>query len=285
MSTIYQLLVGIVLGIVQGVSEWLPISSKTQVLVVSTYLLNLTFQQAYAFGLFMEIGTVVAAAIYFRTELLALLSVLLGSKDSAKRKLFVYVLVATIATGIVGAPLYLIADSLTGVPLGIPMLLIGIVLIVDALVIWHSKKKQREGVNTRKFANLGMKDYIIIGIAQGIAALPGVSRSGITTSTLLFMHVEPEEAFRLSFLIGIFAAIAAFGLVLLSSKTNVSVAITSVGFAGIAVAIVTSIIVSLVLIRFLINVAGKSKIVYLTAALGIIAIISGVISIITGVTG
>ena len=55
--TLIQLLYSVILGIIQGVSEWLPISSKTQIIVSSGYLLKLTFQQAYTFGLFMEIGT------------------------------------------------------------------------------------------------------------------------------------------------------------------------------------------------------------------------------------
>ena len=67
--TVIQLLYSIIIGIIQGVSEWLPISSKTQIIVSSTYLLKLTFQQAYTFGLFMEIGTLAAAIIYFRKDL------------------------------------------------------------------------------------------------------------------------------------------------------------------------------------------------------------------------
>ena len=56
------------MGIIQGISEWLPISSKMQIIVSSTYLLKLTFQQAYTFGLFMEIGTIIAAFTYFRKD-------------------------------------------------------------------------------------------------------------------------------------------------------------------------------------------------------------------------
>jgi len=61
-STILQLIYSVIIGIIQGISEWLPISSKTQIIVSSSYLLNLSFQQAYTFGLFMEIGTIIASA-------------------------------------------------------------------------------------------------------------------------------------------------------------------------------------------------------------------------------
>jgi undecaprenyl-diphosphatase len=279
MLTLIQAIYSVIIGIVQGVSEWLPISSKTQVLFVSQYLLNLTTAQAYTFGLFMEIGTVLAAVIYFRKEVMILIRVLLGSRDPQQVSLFKYVLIATIMTGIIGAPLYLIADSITGVSVGIPMLIIGLVLIADALIIRHSRKRQNQGVNTREFKDLKLRDYIIIGIMQGIAALPGVSRSGITTSTMLIMKIEPDEAFRLSFLIGIFASIAAFGLTVLVSGANVSVALATIGLTGLVIAIISATIVSLFLIDFLIKVAGKSKIVYLVAALGLIAIGSGALII------
>ncbi|MGA2681405.1 MAG: undecaprenyl-diphosphate phosphatase [Candidatus Bathyarchaeia archaeon] len=281
--TIIQLLYSIIIGIIQGVSEWLPISSKTQIIVSSTYLLKLTFQQAYTFGLFMEVGTLTAAIIYFRKDLVKLVQVLSGSKDEMKRKLFFYVLIVTLITAVIAAPLYLIADSITGIAVGVPMLVIGLVLIGDAALIRYSKKRQQNGVAPRKLKNLTVKDYLVIGITQGISALPGVSRSGITTSAMLLLGIEPDEAFRLSFTAGIFAALGAFGLTLIASKSNVAASIASIGITGLIVAIITSFIISLFLIDFLIKFAGKQKVTYLTAALGVIAITSGLLYLVLGV--
>jgi undecaprenyl-diphosphatase len=280
--TIIQLLYAIIIGLIQGVSEWLPVSSKTQIIVSSTYLLKLTFQQAYTFGLFMEIGTLAAAIIYFRKDLGKLVQVLMGSKDAMKRKLFFYILIVTIITAVIAAPLYIIADSITGIAVGIPMLIIGLVLFGDAALIRYSKKRQAQGVAPRKLENLTIKDYILVGVTQGISALPGVSRSGITTSAMLLLGIEPDEAFRLSFIAGIFAAAGAFGLTLVVSKSNVSASIAGLGVTGLAVAIVTSTIVSLFLIDFLIKVAGKQKITYLTAGLGAIAVASGLLYLVLG---
>ena len=200
MMPVDQYFYSILIGIVQGVSEWLPVSSKTQVLLVSSYLLHLDYQQAYTFGLFMEVGTILAAVIYFRAYLLDLLRVLFGSKDPQKRKLFVYVVIVTVITGILGAPLYLVADSIQGVSIGIPMLVIGFVLVGDALFIRYSRKSRLAGSPPRKFNEMKMRDYLIIGVAQGIAALPGVSRSGITVSAMLLLDVEPNDAFKPVFL-------------------------------------------------------------------------------------
>jgi undecaprenyl-diphosphatase len=276
------LLYSVIIGIIQGISEWLPISSKTQIIVSSTFLLKLSFQQAYTFGLFMEIGTLTAAMIYFRKELAELIGVILGSKDKRQRKLLTYLVIVTVITGVIGAPLYLVADSITGIAVGIPMLIIGFILLVDAALIRYSKKRQQKGIILRKLENLTVIDCVLIGVTQGISALPGVSRSGITTSTMLLLNVEPDEAFRLSFIAGIFAAIAAFGLTITATESNVAASIAGIGLEGLAIAIITSTIISLVLIDFLIKVAGKQKITYLTAALGTIAIASGLLYLALG---
>jgi undecaprenyl-diphosphatase len=280
--TIIQLLYSIIIGIVQGVSEWLPISSKTQIIVSSTYLLKLTFQEAYTFGLFMEVGTLAAAIIYFRKDLAKLVQVLAGSKDKAKRKLFSYILIVTVITGLIGVPLYLIAESITGIALGIPMLILGLILIGDAALIRYSRQRKEKGVTPRKLENLTVKDYLLVGITQGISSLPGVSRSGITTSTMLLLNVEPDEAFRLSFTAGIFASAGAFGLTLVASRHSVAASVAGIGLTGLVVAIVTSTVISLFLIDFLIKVAGKQKITYLTAALGVIAVASGLLYLVLG---
>lgn len=283
MVTLTQVIDAIILGVVQGISEWLPISSKTQVLVSATYLLNLTYSQAYTFGLFMEIGSSIAAILYFRREIWSLIQVLMLNKDPMKRILFKYVLTAIVCTAVIATPLYLFADSLTGIPVWLPMMLIGLVLIGDAILIRHSRIKQKMGENVRTLKDMSFKEYIIVGIAQGIAALPGVSRSGITTSTLLLMKMEADEAFRLSFIIGIFASLGAFGLTTLVSKANVSAALADIGLTGIVIAIIAATITSLFLIDFLLKVAKNSKIVYLTAALGIIAIGSSLLYLYLGV--
>jgi len=274
---ILHLIYAALIGLIQGISEWLPISSKTQIIVSSTYLLKLTFQQAYTFGLFMEIGTIFAAVVYFRKDLLEMIRVLFGSKDKLQRKLLIYVIVVTLITALIAVPIYLVADSISGIALGIPMLIVGLVLLADAALIRYSRRKREKGINSRKLENLSLKDFVLIGIVQGISALPGVSRSGTTTSAMLLLDVEPDEAFRLSFVAGIFASIGAFGLTLVASRSNVSAAVAGIGLAGIVVAIIVATIVSLFLIDFLIKVAGKSKIIYLITALGIIAMASGLL--------
>jgi undecaprenyl-diphosphatase len=277
---------GAALGLVQGISEWLPISSKTQIMIASSYLLNLNlniasnFSLVYAFGLFMEIGTILASLIYFRKDVLNLLKYLLRKGDPSHKKLFNYVVVSTIVTGLIGVPFYLIVDSLNGAyNLGIPMLILGFVLILDAILIKIARSKYASNKDRRTLQNLGIKEYILLGFAQALAAFPGVSRSGTTTSTLLLLNVDAGDAFRLSFIDMIFATSGAVALTLVASRHQVSHAISLITIPGLVISITVATIISLFLITFLLNEAKKSRIIYITAALGIVAIIGGILSL------
>jgi len=262
-------LFAIVLGLVQGVSEWLPISSKTQVLFASTFLFSLSLAVAYAFGLFMEIGSLASASIYFRKDIWSLLH---------DRNLLLYLTVVTIFTAMVGVPLYYLTDRvLTSNPynVGIPMILLGLVLIGTGFYIRYSRTKLKmvAGLDEMK-----VKNYVLVGVAQGIAALPGVSRSGMTVSTMLLMGVKPEQAFRLSYLAYIPASLGAFFVTLIFSKTQVDAAIQAVEPTGVLIAIFTAAIVGLFVISYLLKFAKTSRIYVIDFVLGSIALIIGIIA-------
>jgi len=262
-------LYAIILGLVQGMSEWLPISSKTQILFASTLLFSLPLAVAYAFGLFMEIGSVGSAVVYFRRDIRSLFN---------DRRLVVYLLVVTLVTGLVGAPLYYLTDKvLTSSPynIGIPMVLLGLVLIGIGFYIRYSRTKPRLVVGLEE---MKLKSYVIIGIAQGIAALPGVSRSGMTVSTMLLMGVKPEQAFRLSYLAYIPASLGAFFVTLLLSKSQVDTAIQVVEPTGILIAIATSALIGIVVISYLLKFAKTSRIYIIDFVLGAIALVLGIIA-------
>jgi undecaprenyl-diphosphatase len=262
-------LFAVLLGLIQGISEWLPISSKTQVLFASTFLFSLPLAAAYAFGLFKEIGSLGSAIAYFRRDIWSLF------KD---RKLVVYLPVVTIFTGIVGLPLYYLTDKvLTSNPynVGIPMILLGLVLIGTGFYIRYSRARPRPVAGLEE---MKLKNYIIVGIAQGIAALPGVSRSGMTVSTMLLMGIKPEQAFRLSYLAYIPASLGAFFVTLVLSRAQVNVAIQAVEPTGVLIAIVTAAIVGTFVISYLLRFAKTSRIYVTDFALGAVALIVGIIA-------
>ena len=262
-------LYAILLGLVQGVSEWLPISSKTQILFASTLLFSLPLAVAYAFGLFMEIGSVGSAIVYFRRDIRSLFH---------DRRLVVYLLGVTVVTGLVGAPLYYLTDKVLSTSpynIGIPMVLLGLVLIGTGFYIRYSRTKPRAVVGLE---DMRLKNYVMIGIAQGIAALPGVSRSGMTVSTMLLMGVKPEQAFRLSYLAYIPASLGAFFVTLILSRSQVDTAIQVVEPTGILIAIATSALVGIVVISYLLKFAKKSRIYMIDFVLGSIALVLGIIA-------
>jgi len=130
-------LVSILLGIIQGISEWLPISSKTQELIASHYLLGLDVSIAYTFGLFMEMGSIGSALIYFRQDV---------KRVFHDKFLLKFLVVVTALTGIVGVPLYVISDKLlqNAYNPSIPMIFLGIALIADGIYRKSEKRKVKK---------------------------------------------------------------------------------------------------------------------------------------------
>jgi len=273
-------LLGIVLGFVQGVSEWLPISSKTQIIISSTFLFGLTFDEAYALGLFLEAGTFIAALYYFRREAWNVLRSLVGKGDEEGRLLLKFLVVVTFFTAIVGVVIYAtVSETVTGAVLGVPMIFLGCVLIGDGIVISIAKGRF---IPTKGLKDLSLKELVAIGIVQGVAALPGVSRSGVTVSAMLLLGINPKDSFKLSFLALIPASIGAAGVTIVLSRVQVSDAITTIGVPVIFLAILVSVAIGIAFIRFLLNVAGSRRIALLTLSLGVLAVFSGVVSLISG---
>jgi len=262
-----NILYSILLGVVQGISEWLPISSKTQVLLVSNYLFALPIEVAFAFGLFMEVGSIASATVYLRKDIVSLLH---------DRKLLVYLVVVTLCTGVVGVPLYLVAEKLlsTAYSPGIPMIVLGAILVSDSVYIRYSRIAPRlSGLKDMK-----LKHYVTVGIAQGIAALPGVSRSGMTVSTMLFMGMEPGDAFRLSYLAYIPAALGGIATTVLFSRAELNTAITAVDPTGVILAIITAALVGLVVISAALRFAKRNNIYIVTLVVGMVAIVIGALA-------
>jgi undecaprenyl-diphosphatase len=273
-------LLGVILGVVQGVSEWLPVSSKTQVIIASNLLYGLSFTQGYALGLFLEAGTFFAALYYFRREVWQVLRALVGRGDDEGRILLKFLVVVTIFTAAVGVAIYkTVSETVSGPVLGVPMIALGCVLIGDAVLITLAKGKF---VPTKGLKDLSLRELVAIGIVQGIAAFPGVSRSGATVSSMLLLGINPKDSFKLSFLALIPASVGAAGVTVLLSPDQLSTGIDAIGLPAILIAILVTVVIGIAFIRLLLRFAGSQKIALLTASLGLLAIFSGVASILIG---
>ncbi len=177
----------IILGIFQGIFEWLPVSSQGQIAAIAVSFFGIPADEALGYAIFLHIGTLIAAAAYFRKEL----SEMALGKDRKARN---FILLAVVATGITAIPSYLLLKSipLTGFAL---LILIAVLLFVTGFL----QKVKSKNTNPE----LTKKNSVILGLAQGFSVLPGISRSGVTTAALLLEGFSPERAFRISFLLSV----------------------------------------------------------------------------------
>ena len=196
----------IVLGAVQGLTEFLPISSSGHLRIVS----ELWFgdDAGASFTAVTQLGTEAAVLVFFFKDIVRIIAAWFrGLADKQQRGLDYrigwYVILATIPIGILGL---LFKDQIrTG---GRNLWLVATVLIVFAIVFWVA---ERYSTKERSLEQLTLKDGLVMGTAQCLALIPGVSRSGATASAGLFLGLEREAAFRFSFLLAI-PAVTASGL-------------------------------------------------------------------------
>jgi undecaprenyl-diphosphatase len=158
------------------------------------------------------------------------------------------------------------------------MIILGLILILNGIYIYYTRNK----IKIKDKKDLNLRDIIIIGIVQGLSALPGVSRSGITVSTMLLMEYDPKFAFSFSYILYIPAAIGAFFLTILASKYNIVYIESTIGYYGILTAMIVSFIVGYLTIDILMRLAKSKKVYYINFILGSIAIIVNLVGLIYG---
>lgn len=191
----------LVLGLVQGLTELLPISSSGHLILVPwaadwTYLKeNDRFHQT--FDVALHLGTLVAVGAYFWADAVRLVRAWLGSVgrrriESADERTAWFVLVATIPAALAG----FFGEDVIADSLGEPWQ-IAILLTVGALVLWWADRTPQE----RTMGDLGLRHAVVMGVAQALALAPGVSRSGITITAGRFMRLDRDAAARFSFLL------------------------------------------------------------------------------------
>jgi len=195
----------IVLALVQGLTEFLPISSSAHLILVPT--ITGWDDQGLAFDVAVHVGTLTAVVIYFRKEIgvmfLAWLASLKG-KHSEDSRLAWGVLIGTIPVGITGLLFKdYIGDNLR------TELVIAATTIIFGLLLWYA---DWSGKRNRDEHTLSWKDIIIIGCAQAIALIPGTSRSGITITAGLMLGLTAQAAARFSFLLSIPVIVLAGGV-------------------------------------------------------------------------
>jgi len=195
----------IVLALVQGLTEFLPISSSAHLILVP-YLTDWP-DQGLAFDVAVHVGTLTAVVIYFRKEISKMFFAWLASlkgRHSEDSRLAWGVLIGTIPVGLAG----LLFKDVISEHLRTP-LVIAATTIIFGLLLWYA---DWSGKRNRDEHSLSWKDIIIIGCAQAIALIPGTSRSGITITAGLMLGLTAPAAARFSFLLSIPVIVLAGGV-------------------------------------------------------------------------
>jgi len=222
-----QLLQTIILGLIQGVSEWLPISSTAH-LKITEYFFGLAVTPL--FNIVLHVGTLAVVIFFFRREVKNILVALVRLDFKSESGMLIpRIVVATIPTAIIGVTYDLfLQNSMKIIPI------IAVTFLIGATVVYATKfaKENVEGLSYRA--------VVLMGMAQGFAIFPGLSRSGVTISTALLLGLKRDKAFRFSFLLSIPAI---FGDLAVEAYTQRGLlSIGGIGpvevLAGIAVAVV-----------------------------------------------
>ena len=256
---------GIILGILQGIFERLPVSSEGQIILFSILFFDISASDALVLSVFFHIGTLLAALTYLRKKVFMLIKNIpsfVRREKSDETKLIRCLVISTIFTIIIGFPIYLLVRSIIDdIPQTAVVFIIGALLILSRLVIKKIPRKE-----SRSYQETDDKDATFVGIITGFSAIPGVSRSGSSVLGLLLRHFKSEDALILSFLMSIPVILAAeIGILIIEGVSFISINV-------LLVALVFSYITGILTIKLLLNITKKIKPYVFSIIFGIIAI-------------
>ncbi len=244
---IYQ---AIILGIVQGLTEFLPISSSAH-LNLFPWLLGWE-KIPDSFDVALHIGTLLAIIIFFFKDWVNLIvggyNQVVKKKKTTEGKIFWMLVLSTIPAGILSLVLSKISENLFEKSLNFEMIVIAITLIVMGVILYIVDKKSKSNI---KYEKINLKESMLIGMSQGLAAaFPGVSRSGITMTVARALGIDRESAARYSFLLATPITAAA---VIFEFKNF------DLGSISFWLGILTSFIVGILIIKFLMEYLKKGS--------------------------
>ena len=252
----------LILGIVQGLTEFLPISSSAH-LNIFPWLFNWTEIPEW-FDVALHLGTLLALIIFFYKDWVNLFiggyKQLVKKEKTTEGRMFWYIVISTIPAGILSLILDKISDKIVGDNLTIQMIWIAFALIIMGIVLYVVDKRAKSEV---KYKKITFKQSLLVSISQALAAaFPGVSRSGITMTTARALKIDRQSAAKFSFLL---ATPITFAAVLVKFKDfTFNIAF----FVGVISSFIVGMIVIKYLLRYLKNGSFKWFAIY-RCALGI----------------
>ncbi|MCA9352672.1 undecaprenyl-diphosphate phosphatase [Patescibacteria group bacterium] len=194
----------IILGSVQGIAEWLPISSEAMIVLVKTNFFpsGMPFSELISFAIFLHTGTLLAVIVYYRKKIIALFRQCLHyqSLGQSEKQYIHFIVVATAVSGILGFGLlkYVESHGIWFQNTVFINMLVAVFLVFTSILLYLS-----ENHNDLLHKPLSAWRAVATGIFQGFAAIPGISRSGATVAGMGLVGIDKERALELSFLLSI----------------------------------------------------------------------------------
>lgn len=244
-----EVLQSILLGIVQGVGEFLPISSSAH-LVLVPYLLGFE-EHSLAFDVALHFGTLIAVLMVFWKDWLILVkgvfNKVVHKKNSFENKMFWYLVIATIPGALIGK---LLEDQVENVFRKLPLLIALALAVMGVLIYLGDKWAEKHYKKQTEYKKLTLKQTFLIGLSQALAIFPGFSRSGTTILTARLLGASREASAKFSFMLStpiIFGAtILKFGDMIAQFNLN------------LVIGIITAAIFGILSIKFLLNYVKKN---------------------------
>ncbi|HPM01897.1 MAG TPA: undecaprenyl-diphosphate phosphatase [Candidatus Cloacimonadota bacterium] len=255
----------ILLGIIQGLTEFLPVSSSGHLVLSQHFLNHGETSGDLSLEVFLHFGSLMAVLIYFRKDIIPLFISLFkwdkGEETKNHHNQIYYILTATFITGIIGIVFKDFIESLFN-----NALLVSIFLSVTGVIIFFSDKLKSGNF---KSGEIGFLKSVFIGLGQAFAITPGISRSGSTIAFSLFTGMKREEAAKFSFILSIPAILGA-NMMEFKSLTTLNTAEMINYFAGFVAAFVSGYLVIGVLLKMI----QKAQLKYFAIYCWIISLVS-----------
>ena len=265
----------VILGIVEGLTEFLPISSTGHLTIAEKALgLDLTDAAVTAYTAVIQMGAIAAAVVYFFRDIVRIAKAWMVGlvkpeyRGQLDHRMGWYIIIGTIPVGVAG---FLFKDLITGDLRS--LWVVAFALIGWSLVMWLAERAARQD---RSEKDLGLRDAIVVGLTQVVSLIPGVSRSGATISAGLFRGLDRVSATKLSFYLSIPALIGA-GIFELGDAMGGDISL-GVALVGIGVAFVVAYASIAWLLKF---VAGHPITWFIPYRLGLAAVL--IVLLVSGV--
>lgn len=256
-----------ILGIIQGLTEFLPVSSSGH-LEIGKHFFNVQNANNITFTLIVHIATTLSIVIVFWNDLMKIIKDIFKFEMNESTRYVINILISMIPIGIIG---FFFKDYVDMFFDG-NIVFVGFMLIVTAGLLYFTTKFNDKGLDITN------KKALTIGIVQAIAVLPGISRSGSTIAAALMLGVDRSKAARFSFLMVIIPILGAGVLEIPKLINNQEP--NNISMVPMLVAFFTSFVIGIISCKLVMNIVKKGKLIYFSAyclIIGFIAIISGLI--------